>query len=68
MRILCPDNFFHATFSFFSTSAQKMLFLLIKKFYSEDRRLRIDDEKQLISELYNIKNFDWGGLHQNSLE
>jgi hypothetical protein len=40
----------------------------IRAIYAEERRLRIASEDALISELYKLKVFDWGGLHQNSLE
>ena len=36
--------------------------------YNEERSERTAHEKELISELYKLKVFDWGGLHQNSLE
>jgi len=40
----------------------------INAIYAEERIARQVDEDKLISELYRIKVFDWGGLHQNSLE
>ncbi len=40
----------------------------IKELYREQRQQRLENEDKLISELYKIKCFDWGGLHQNSLE
>ena len=36
--------------------------------YSEERANRREGEDELVSELYRIKVFDWGGCHQNSLE
>ena len=36
--------------------------------YSEERGLRAANEPELITELYKLQAFDWGGLHQNSLE
>lgn len=41
---------------------------VINTIYSEDREERLSTESSLISELYQLDHFDWGGLHQNSLE
>lgn len=40
----------------------------IKNLYEKGRRERRNQENSLINELYKLKAFDWGGLHQNSLE
>lgn len=40
----------------------------IGEIYSNEREKRRARENQLVSELYKLKIFDWGGLHQNSLE
>lgn len=40
----------------------------IKEIYTAERADRKKNEAALISELYRIQSFDWGGLHQNSLE
>ena len=40
----------------------------IQELFEAERKIRRDNEQQLISELYKIQSFDWGGLHQNSLE
>ncbi len=40
----------------------------IKDVYEQERSIRRRSEDQLISELYQVKVFDWGGLYQNSLE
>lgn len=40
----------------------------INSIYSEGRALRLENEDELVSELYRMAIFDWGGLHQNSLE
>jgi len=40
----------------------------INSIYSEGRALRLENEDELVSELYRMAVFDWGGLHQNSLE
>ena len=40
----------------------------IKKGFSEERKIRLKNESKLINELYKLNDFNWGGLHQNSLE
>lgn len=40
----------------------------IRDIYAEQRAQRREKEAALISELYRLHSFDWGGLHQNSLE
>jgi hypothetical protein len=40
----------------------------IEELYERERRVRRENEDQLVSELYQMKAFDWGGLYQNSLE
>jgi hypothetical protein len=40
----------------------------IRVIYNEERRQRAKNEPGLITELYKMQSFDWGGLHQNSLE
>ena len=40
----------------------------IRKVYFNEREGRKNLEPQLVSELYKIQVFDWGGLHNNSLE
>ena len=41
---------------------------VIQELFEKGRKIRRDSEQQLINELYKIQSFDWGGLHQNSLE
>ena len=41
---------------------------VIQELFEKERKIRRDNEQQLINELYKIQSFDWGGLHQNSLE
>ena len=41
---------------------------VIQELFEKGRKIRRDGEQQLINELYKIQSFDWGGLHQNSLE
>ena len=36
--------------------------------YREERKERKEKEASLVNELYKMEVFDWGGLHQNSLE
>lgn len=40
----------------------------IRQRYAVDRKVRRQREEALVNELYKLKVFDWGGLHQNSLE
>lgn len=40
----------------------------IRELFERERSARREAEPQLINELYKIQSFDWGGLHQNSLE
>lgn len=40
----------------------------INGIYERERSIRRGNEAQLLSELYRLQAFDWGGLHQNSLE
>jgi hypothetical protein len=40
----------------------------IRNLYETERSERRDKENHLISQLYQMKVFDWGGLFQNSLE
>lgn len=41
---------------------------VIQELFEKERKIRRENEQQLINELYKIQSFDWGGLHQNSLE
>ena len=41
---------------------------IILELYEKERAIRRENEQQLVNELYKIQSFDWGGLHQNSLE
>jgi hypothetical protein len=36
--------------------------------YREEREQRRDNEEELVNQLYRVQEFNWGGLHQNSLE
>jgi hypothetical protein len=40
----------------------------IRAIYASERQQRANNEAALITELYKLQMFDWGGLHQNSLE
>ena len=40
----------------------------IRSIYEPERQARAAAESDLISQLYKLEVFDWGGLHQNSLE
>jgi hypothetical protein len=48
--------------------SEKELDKFIEELYEQERSVRRRNEDQLISELYQMKVFDWGGLYQNSLE
>lgn len=41
---------------------------VIREIYAEQREARKEREPELVSHLYRLQSFDWGGLHQNSLE
>lgn len=36
--------------------------------YQEERQQRLGNETELLNQLYRVQEFNWGGLHQNSLE
>jgi hypothetical protein len=40
----------------------------IRVLYTEERAVRRQHEPELINQLYRLQEFNWGGLHQNSLE
>lgn len=40
----------------------------IQELFEKERNTRRKNEPQLINELYKVHSFEWGGLHQNSLE
>lgn len=40
----------------------------IRELYEQERAARRENEDYLVSQLYQMKAFDWGGLYQNSLE
>ena len=46
----------------------RLLNQFIEKKYQEERNKRKTEEAKLISELYKLQAFDWGGLYQNNLE
>jgi hypothetical protein len=48
--------------------SEKIIDETIRSIYSVGRAAREKKEKALVSELYKMQAFDWGGLHQNSLE
>jgi len=48
--------------------SKKVLESFIRESYQVERAKRKDNENYLISQLYQMKVFDWGGLYQNSLE
>lgn len=40
----------------------------IERLYKSERSVRLARQDDLIAQLYKMRVFDWGGLHQNSLE
>jgi hypothetical protein len=40
----------------------------IRSVFEEERDTRREQEPDLINQLYRLQEFNWGGLHQNSLE
>jgi len=46
----------------------KVVDRVIRDIYESERAERRRREPRLVSELYKMSTFDWGGLHQNSLE
>lgn len=40
----------------------------VRGLYAEERTARREQEAELINQLYRLQEFNWGGLHQNSLE
>ncbi len=40
----------------------------IRKIYREGHKQRCANEAELVNQLYQVQEFHWGGLHQNSLE
>lgn len=49
------------------TSASELKSLIDTK-YTLERATRLAKQDSLVAELYKMRSFDWGGLHQNSLE
>lgn len=51
-----------------SDISEKLIDTAIKELYAAERSERKKSEDTLVSELYKVESFEWGGLHQNSLE
>lgn len=51
-----------------SRCSSKKIIQFIDSVYQTGRNSRLESENKLIHELYQIKEFDWGGIHQNNLE
>jgi hypothetical protein len=47
---------------------EKKIERFIRRKFLEERATRKKSENKLVDELYKLHTFDWGGLHQNSLE
>jgi len=63
---LAADDLLEHVFESAVTAAQ--IEGTIRAIYLEEREARRVVEAELVSELYRMETFDWGGLHQNSLE
>lgn len=53
---------------FNSSITEEQIIRTIRSIYEQERNMRLASESELVSELYKVTAFDWGGLHQNSLE
>lgn len=51
-----------------SAISARLIDTVIRDIYETERSLRRAREPELVSQLYRLQMFDWGGLHQNSLE
>ncbi len=47
---------------------EQMINQTISQIYTSERKERRAKEPELVNQLYRLDVFDWGGLHQNSLE
>ncbi len=69
-QIAAPEGsasqMFRAAFQADITAAQ--IENCIRGLYAEERATRNEQEPELINQLYRLQQFNWGGLHQNSLE
>ena len=55
-------------FVYDSKPDEELIDKYINEIFDYDRNARKENENYLISQLYQMKVFDWGGLYQNSLE
>ncbi|MBN1593193.1 MAG: hypothetical protein JW941_08130 [Candidatus Coatesbacteria bacterium] len=55
-------------FLFDADIAEERIESTMRAIYAEQRQARRLIEDEMVSELYRLEAFDWGGLHQNSLE
>lgn len=69
-NLTIPDVSGQRSFQFLYESPlnEQQIEQTIRNIYEEERHARQGNESQLVSELDRIVSFDWGGLHQNSLE
>lgn len=69
-RIPCPNvgarKLFDAAFN--AGISTETIELCARAIYGEEREQRRIHESELINQLYRVQEFNWGGLHQNSLE
>ena len=54
--------------AFESTISTEQIDQVIRHIFEDERAVRRENEPGLVNELYRMASFDWGGLHQNSLE
>lgn len=69
-KIDLPDVGARALFqaAYEANISTKAIEACIRDLYKADRKARKADEANLVNQLYKINEFNWGGLHQNSLE
>lgn len=70
INIVIPETSERALFraAFESAASVAQIEDFIKDTYNADRTAREVNEDELINQLYRLQEFNWGGLHQNSLE
>ncbi len=54
--------------AFNSEISTEIITACIRKIYRVQREQRLANEVGLVNQLYRVQEFNWGGLHQNSLE
>src|SRR6266481_261285 len=54
--------------AFHANISPEIVELCARSIFAEERILRGASEADLVNQLYRVQEFNWGGLHQNSLE